>query len=209
MLKLAVLCSKMKAQKRNILMFVDNCGAHPDVKLSNIKLVFLPPNTTSRLQPCDAMLKAHYRKRLVCHVLVEMDSATTATELSKRVDVMDAISWLWLAWCSVTASTNSKCFVQCGFVEEVVGGQVDAEADPLEYPGEEYEELLGDVSWETYIAMDDATVTTDTAVMTGKLSSWQRQKGRRRRRMMTVVMRSQKHGHSSHPKMRCSISKTL
>ena len=34
---------------------------------------------------------------------------------------------------------------------------------PLEHPGDEYEELLGDVSWETYIAMDDATLTTDTA----------------------------------------------
>ena len=68
-------------------------GSHPDVKLSNLKLVFL----TSHLQPCDAgitaTLKVHYRKRLVRHVLAEM-----ATVLSKRVDVMDAIGWLWLAW---------------------------------------------------------------------------------------------------------------
>ena len=41
--------AKVKAQKRNILMFLDNCGAHPKLQLSNIKLVFLPPNTTSRL----------------------------------------------------------------------------------------------------------------------------------------------------------------
>ena len=34
----------MKLQKRNILLFVDNCSAH----LSNVKLVFLPPNTTLR-----------------------------------------------------------------------------------------------------------------------------------------------------------------
>ncbi|KAI0242354.1 hypothetical protein LSAT2_013946 [Lamellibrachia satsuma] len=54
-LKKTDVTGKMKGQKRNILMFVDNCGAHPDVKLSNIKLVFLPPNTTSRLQPCDAL----------------------------------------------------------------------------------------------------------------------------------------------------------
>ncbi|KAI0221967.1 Tigger transposable element-derived protein 6, partial [Lamellibrachia satsuma] len=56
--------SKMKLQGRNILLFVDNCGAHPEVKLTNVKMVFLPPNTTSRLQPCDAgiiaALKAHY-----------------------------------------------------------------------------------------------------------------------------------------------------
>ncbi|KAI0225634.1 hypothetical protein LSAT2_023582, partial [Lamellibrachia satsuma] len=59
---------------------------------------------------------------------------------------------------SVTGSTNSKCFGRCEFVEEVVGCQVDA--DPLEHPGDEYKELLGDVSWETYITMDDATIDT-------------------------------------------------
>ena len=32
-------------------MFVDNCSAHPDVQLSHVKLVFLPLNTTSKLQP--------------------------------------------------------------------------------------------------------------------------------------------------------------
>ena len=58
-------------------MFVDNCSAHPDVQLSNMKLVFLPPNTTSRLQPCDAgiiaTLKGLYRKWLLRHILAEMD----------------------------------------------------------------------------------------------------------------------------------------
>ena len=34
-------------EKRHILLFIDNCTAHPEVQLSNIKLVFLPPNTTS------------------------------------------------------------------------------------------------------------------------------------------------------------------
>ena len=35
-------------------MFVDNCAAHPPVdKLCAVKLAFLPPNTTSKLQPMD------------------------------------------------------------------------------------------------------------------------------------------------------------
>ena len=34
-------------------MFVDNCSSHPDIEASDIKLVFLPPNTTSKLQPMD------------------------------------------------------------------------------------------------------------------------------------------------------------
>ena len=57
---------KMRAQKRNILLLLDNCSAHPDIELSNIKLVFLPLRTTSHLQPCDAgiiqAVKLQYRK---------------------------------------------------------------------------------------------------------------------------------------------------
>lgn len=43
---------KMGHQKRNILLFLDNatCHAHQP-NLKNIKLQFLPPNTTSHLQP--------------------------------------------------------------------------------------------------------------------------------------------------------------
>ena len=82
--------SKMHLQGGHILLFVDNCGAHPDIQLTNTRMLFLPPNTTSRLQPCDAGIiaafKAHYRKRLMRHVLAEMDDARTATELSKRLD---------------------------------------------------------------------------------------------------------------------------
>ena len=45
--------NKLKIQDRKILLFVDNCAAHPHISLSNIKLAFLPPNTTSKLQPLD------------------------------------------------------------------------------------------------------------------------------------------------------------
>ncbi|XP_015378224.1 PREDICTED: tigger transposable element-derived protein 4-like, partial [Diuraphis noxia] len=45
---------KFVKQKRNVLLFVDNCPAHPkEITLTNIKLVFFPPNATSKLQPLD------------------------------------------------------------------------------------------------------------------------------------------------------------
>ena len=77
------------------MLFLDNCSAHPDVVCSNIKLSFLPPNTTSRLQPCDAGIiqnvKVHYHKQLLRHVLNRMDQATCASELAKKVCILDAI----------------------------------------------------------------------------------------------------------------------
>ena len=64
----------MRTQDRHILLFLDNAPCHPPVdSLTNIKLVFLPANTTSILQPLDQgiiqNLKLHYRKLLLRRVL--------------------------------------------------------------------------------------------------------------------------------------------
>lgn len=43
-----------KRVSRNILLLIDNCTAHKiHVNLNTIKIVYLPANTTSLLQPCD------------------------------------------------------------------------------------------------------------------------------------------------------------
>lgn len=45
----------LRETNREILLLVDNCAQHPDISssLTNIKLAFFPPNTTSILQPLD------------------------------------------------------------------------------------------------------------------------------------------------------------
>jgi hypothetical protein len=60
----------MFAQTRAVNLSLLNCPAHPHVKgLKSVKLVFLPPNTTSVTQPMDQgvirNLKLHYRKLVV------------------------------------------------------------------------------------------------------------------------------------------------
>ena len=37
----------MGYKNRQVLLFVDNCSAHPKIQLKNIRLVFFPPNNTS------------------------------------------------------------------------------------------------------------------------------------------------------------------
>ncbi|XP_041372694.1 tigger transposable element-derived protein 4-like [Gigantopelta aegis] len=61
----------MKRQKRKILLLVDNCPAHPKVSgLTSIILAFLPPNTTSKIQPMDqgiiANVKVNYQHSPSC-----------------------------------------------------------------------------------------------------------------------------------------------
>ena len=62
---------QMSNANKHILLLLDNCASHsqPVVPLTHVKLHFLPPNTTSHIQPSDAGIienfKAHYRKQLV------------------------------------------------------------------------------------------------------------------------------------------------
>ena len=56
----------MRSQGRHVILFVDNCAAHPkDIPgLTYVKLEFFPPNTTSVLQPCDQGIIKKYERTL-------------------------------------------------------------------------------------------------------------------------------------------------
>jgi hypothetical protein len=61
---------KLIKEERKVLLFLDNCSCHSEnLSFSNIKIVFLPKNSTSVLQPCDAgiikCIKGQYRTQLV------------------------------------------------------------------------------------------------------------------------------------------------
>ena len=116
--------NRMRRQNRHILLFLDNCGAHPHMELENVKVIFLPPNTTSKLQPMDAgiiqNLKMVYQKKLLRHIIFLMDAASTASDSAKKVTVLDAILWQTSAWGSVKPETISKCFQKCGFSEALL-----------------------------------------------------------------------------------------
>ena len=58
--------TKFTKEKKKVALIIDNCPAHPTINyLKSIKLIFLPPNTTSKLQPIDQgvirSLKAYYK----------------------------------------------------------------------------------------------------------------------------------------------------
>ena len=81
---------------RKVLLFMDNCPAHTAgiLDIANVEVRFLPPNTTSKLQPLDGgiirALKAHYRRRQALRTL-EQFNKTMQLEQDK-VDVLDAIN---------------------------------------------------------------------------------------------------------------------
>ena len=90
--------NKLWKAKRRVVFIVDNCTAHPiDITLTNTELVFLPPNVTSLIQPCDQgiikTLKAHYHKDIIKRLAAAIDagSSENAIEFSRKFDLLDAI----------------------------------------------------------------------------------------------------------------------
>ena len=113
---------RMKLHKRNILLFIDNVSSHGGASvltLSNVTVIFLPPNTTTCLQLPDAHIvqafRLHYRKQLLTHVMARIDGCSSASEVSKGVTVLKAITWIDKAWKTVEPMTITKCFLACIF----------------------------------------------------------------------------------------------
>ncbi|CAH4036248.1 unnamed protein product [Pieris brassicae] len=95
--------AELKSGGNKILLLVDNCPAHSVVSnLKCIRLVFLPPNVTSVLQPMDQgvikALKTQYRKLQVLQMIQNIENSKD----TKSLRVLDAILMISEAWEKVT-----------------------------------------------------------------------------------------------------------
>ena len=111
---------KLILEDRKDILFLDNATCHPESMIGQflqIKIVFLSKNSTSRLQPLDAViiqnLKIKYRKRLVKYVLARIQEDASTTQIVKDVDILVAIRWIQEAWKEVSNLTIKDCFEKC------------------------------------------------------------------------------------------------
>ena len=123
--------SRMRRQRLQIVMLCDNCAAHSsDMRLTNIKLVFLPPNTTSLIQPMDqgiiANFKRHYRCLVLRHLMTAIDDSSDAsmrvTELAKKLTLLDSLHMQKEAWSRVTVQTVVNCYRRASFIKQTSDG---------------------------------------------------------------------------------------
>lgn len=123
---------QMKQQKRKILLFMDNATSHPNMNLSNIKLVFFPSNTTSVLQPMDQgaiyTVKLNYRKRVLNRLVRLMDTVDNASDLVKAINVLDAIHWL----ADSVAEVSKKCVEGAFKTAEFIANEPQNEENDVE-----------------------------------------------------------------------------
>ncbi|KNE96110.1 hypothetical protein PSTG_10532 [Puccinia striiformis f. sp. tritici PST-78] len=110
--------SRLRCQKRKILLLLDNFRGHsiPEEGLTQIRVEFFAANLTSHVQPLDAgiikCLKSHYRKRAIAR------SISIFSEQKNQISVKDifnvnqlmAMKMATRAWQNVSKTTISNCW---------------------------------------------------------------------------------------------------
>lgn len=97
---------RFQHEHRRVAMALDNCP-HPNIQesLKTMKLVFLPPNTTSKLQPCvQGMIQnvKHHTKFLLIRMITAIEAKAPRESLR-------------FAWNNLRPETIQNCFEHCGF----------------------------------------------------------------------------------------------
>ena len=99
--------------------------------LSHVKLVFLPPNSTSVSRLMDQGVircpKAHYRKLLVKLILHSLNS----NEPLLKVSLLTALILLLSAWNNVSQTKFVKCFKKANISEKDQTIAINDEDDPI------------------------------------------------------------------------------
>ncbi len=107
---------------RNVLLIMDNYSAHIPlmqlasfVTLCNTTVFYLPPNTTSKIQPCDAgiirSLKAYYQRRFNRFLIQRLQDKVADLE---KINVLEAMHIVVAAWSmDVKPETIRNSFRHC------------------------------------------------------------------------------------------------
>ena len=113
----------MRKEGGNVILFLDNAAVHPTSFIdmySNIKIVFLPKNKTSHLQPLDAGItqsfKTKYRKKLMLYVIARINGDLFASEID--TDILQAITRVVDAWNEVSVEIIKNYFGTYHIIEQ-------------------------------------------------------------------------------------------
>ncbi|XP_023237614.1 tigger transposable element-derived protein 1-like [Centruroides sculpturatus] len=109
--------SKRKNISFKALLLVDNAPGHTDLNHPAVKLIFLPPNTTSILQPQDQGIiksfKSLYIRHTFEHILQNIDcnpNTTTVPDLWKDFSILNSIEIISLSLKKLKCSTLNACW---------------------------------------------------------------------------------------------------
>lgn len=128
---LRTLNNEMHILQRYIALITDNCPTHPwpdhppqnytgpaPPQLTHVTLIYLPPNTTSHLQPLDQGIikafKAAYKRRYAENMVQYFNIHAKAPD---QINILQAIYMIADAWDSISTNTIINCWAKadiCG-----------------------------------------------------------------------------------------------
>lgn len=164
--------TELAKKQKKALLLVDNCPAHPALgNLKSIKLVFLPPNCTSVLQPLDQgvirSFKCHYRKFVLRKVIINMEAEQTSS-----ISVLDAVDLMKKAWSKVTQQTIVNCFNHSKLLTSQVADLHQSDDLEDDIPLAELVRRIGEMNHSNFIdaaAITDAYSKIDDELLTVEL----------------------------------------
>ena len=100
-----------------VLLLVDNAPGHPkDIEHENVRIIFLPPNTTCLIQPLDqgiiSTFKALYIKHTFRYILEKMENndSLSVIEAWKSFTILNCVQHAALAYSEIKSSTLNACW---------------------------------------------------------------------------------------------------
>ena len=113
--------SAMKAQRRKILLLIDNAPSHifEEDKLTNVKVAFLPPNMTSHIQPMDAGIIRSFKANYHClYILRVLDQDDEGKDDIYHIDQLEGMNLSRTAWNLTKQKTVANCWKHAGILHE-------------------------------------------------------------------------------------------
>jgi hypothetical protein len=111
---------RLQSPHRKVLLLLDNACSHNinGLELKNIEVKFLPPNSTSKIQPLDAGIipsfKAKYRQKYIRFLLNQIESNPLN---QPKLDILGAIRFVVKSWDEVTEQTIKNCWIHSKLIK--------------------------------------------------------------------------------------------
>ena len=103
---------------RKVLLILDNVSSHTihGLNLKNVEILFLPKNTTSKLQPLDsgiiASFKRKYRGIFVRYLIDKLEHK----DITVKLNILDAIRFVTESWNNVAPEIIQNCWFHSGLI---------------------------------------------------------------------------------------------
>ena len=139
------------------LLLLDNFSCHMvnTDNLNNLKLLFLPPNTTSKLQPLDQgiiySLKRKFQTKIYQEKIIMLENKD---EVKKNISLVVAIEPFLESWDEVKNKTIFNCWVKSTMLDREASDDnmqtIDLLLDDFNEDNKKINSVCGDLEYDFY-----------------------------------------------------------